>query len=207
MTVQLQVPFTMIVAGTTSSGKSSWIRKLMKQRAEMFSQPVNRVYYHYAVWQPAFADASDEAIEYHEGLPNVDELEPHSLLVLDDLMTQLAKDKSMMDLFCVKSHHNNISVIMVTQHFYFDSPIMRVVSSNAHYIGLFRSPRMGAVVEQLSRQMWPGRKGYLADAYQKATKDKLYSYLFLNLHPSADAKLAVTSNVLPSPGEYTRVFL
>lgn len=181
--------------------------QLIKNRDKLFGAKFKNVYYNYAVWQPLFTEMEKEGVTFSEGLPNIEEIEKDSLLILDDLFVQLSQDKSLTDLFCVQSHHKNISAIFITQSFFYDSKVMRCVTRNSHYIVLFKSPRMAAVVDQLSRQIWPQRPNYLLDAYNKATKDKKYSYLFLNLHPSADEKLAVLSNILPSENDYVHVFI
>lgn len=206
--VTLLVPFTMTIAGSSSSGKTYFVKQLISRGNSVFSAPFTSIHYHYTAWQPLFTDMEkEEGIVFSEGLPSLDELEPGSLLVLDDLFTQLAQNKDLVDLFCVKSHHNKISVIFVTQSFFYDSKVMRCVTRNSHYFVLFKSARMASVVDTLSRQIWPQRPNYLLDAYNKATKDKPYSYLFLNLHPSAEEKLAVLTNLLPVEGDYPRVFI
>lgn len=172
----------------------------------MFTKPITNVRYHYAAWQPAFLDTSDPDVHFVEGVPNVDEIPADTLLIIDDMLSQLANDKGLLDLFCVQSHHKSISVIFVTQSFYFDSRILRSVTRNAHYIVLFKSQRMAGTIEQLGRQLWPNRSGYLLDCFNKATLGKAYSYLFLNLHPSSDPKLTVLTNVLASEG-HTQVFM
>lgn len=206
--VTLQNPFTMTIAGSTSSGKTYFVRDLIKNRDKLFNEPVNKIYYHYSIWQDIFTEMEKEdGIIFIEGLPNMDELEPHSWLILDDLFSQLARNKDMEELFCVKSHHNSISVIFITQSFFYDSKVMRCVTRNSFYVVLFKSPRMASVVEYLSRQIWPQRPLFLPDAYNKATADKKYSYLFLNLHPNTDQKLAVLSNIIPKENEYPHVFI
>lgn len=204
--VRLNHPFTMIVAGMQSSGKTTFIQALIRQRNELFSPPVEKVFYHYAIWQPLFENQSDPNVHYQEGVPNIDEIPENCLLVLDDLLSQMSNDKNLMDLFCVKSHHRSISVIFVTQSFFLDSMVYRVCTRNASYLIFFRSQRISSVIEHLSRQLWPHRRGFLLDAYNKATRNKSYSYIFLNLHPASEEKLSVLTDILPSEG-YTRVFV
>jgi hypothetical protein len=206
--VTLQAPFTMTIAGSTSCGKTYFVKQLIEKRKQLIDAHLTNIYYNYAEWQSIFSDMElQDDVKFAEGLPNINELEPNSLLILDDLFMQLANNKELVDLFCVKSHHKNISVIFITQSFYYDSKVMRCVTRNSHYLTLFKSPRMAAVADQLSRQLWPQRPNYLLDAYNKATKDKLFSYLFLNLHPSAEEKLAVLSNIIPKEGDYPHVFI
>ena len=55
-------------------------------------------------------------ITFNEGLPDVDEIDSSlaNLVILDNLMTNVGKDKSISDLFTVDSHHKNISVIFLS---------------------------------------------------------------------------------------------
>lgn len=206
--VTLQAPFTMTIAGSTGCGKTYFVKQLIEKRKELIDAPLNNIYYNYTEWQPIFSEMEkDDGVKFAEGLPNMDEIETNSLLILDDLFTQLANNKDLVDLFCVKSHHKQISCVFLTQSFYYDSKVMRCVTRNSHYLTLFKSPRMAAVADQLSRQLWPQRPNYLLDAYNKATKDKPFSYLFLNLHPSAEEKLAVLSNIIPKENDYPHVFI
>lgn len=112
--VTLQIPFTMTIAGSTFSGKTCFVRELIKNRHVLFDEQVTKVYYHYSVWQPIFTKMEKDGVVFVEGLPNMDELQPNSWLVLDDLFSQLAKSPNMETLFCVRSHHNSISVIFIT---------------------------------------------------------------------------------------------
>lgn len=204
--VPLLVPFNMVVSGMAQSGKSWFIRALIKERNQLFSKPVSNIYYYCGVQQAELAEQPDPEIQCREGIPNLDEITDESLVILDDLLGESSADKVLLGLFTKYSHHRRISVIYVTQHFYYESKVLRVVTRNAHYVVLFRSQRQGAVVAQLSRQLWPNRPLFLPSAYEKATGHKRYSYLFLSLHPAADPKLAVLTNILPSEG-HVHVFL
>ncbi len=198
----------MTIAGSTGCGKTYFVKQLIEKRNLLIDPTPKNIYYNYAQWQPIFSEMEKEdGVKFADGLPNMDELEPDSLLILDDLFMQLANNKELVDLFCVTSHHKRISCIFITQSFYYDSKVMRCVTRNSHYLALFKSPRMAAVVDQLSRQIWPQRPNYLLDAYNKATKDQAFSYLFLNLHPGAEEKLAVLSNIIPKENDYPHVFI
>lgn len=101
--------------------------------------------------------------------------------------------------------HKNINFFRAGQSFFFDSKELRCATRNAHYLVFLKSCRAAAAVATLGLQIWPHKKNFLPDAYEKATKEK-FSYLFLDLHPSTDEKLRVQSQVLPGEG-YTHVFL
>jgi hypothetical protein len=205
---KLAVPFCLISAGSTQSGKSTFIKKLILERDQVFKQPFENVYYFYTEWQPAFTELEVRGVQFEQGAPTVEtfsEIPRNSLVILDDLMTSLCKSTELVDLVTIKSHHKSISVVFTTQQFYWDSNEMRCVTRNAHYISLHKSPRMASVADQLGRQIWPQRKHYLLDAYNKATQQP-YGYLFLDLYPSTPENLRVKTKILPSEG-YTHVFI
>lgn len=205
----LPVPFTMMAVGSTHSGKSSFIVRMIKEQSDLFAKPFKQIYYFYNEWQPLFEQLrTNRIVHFKEGAPTaecLDEIPPDSLVVIDDMLTKLCDSKDLVELFTVKSHHRRISVVFVSQSFFYDTKQMRCVTRNCHFIVLFKSPRMASVVEQLSRQIWPTKKNFLTDAYAKATKEP-YTYLFLDLHPSSPENLRVLSKIMPSD-EHAHVFL
>ena len=73
-------------------------------------------------------------IEFNQGIPE-DIDEPDYLDVFQ------RKDKRIADLFTKGSHHRNLSVIYIVQNIFHQGKEMRIISLNAHYIVLFKSPR------------------------------------------------------------------
>lgn len=74
------------------------------------------------------------------GLPNdefLSKIQKPFILVLDDLMGEV-EPKRLADLFTKKSHHNNFTVIFLSQNLF--DKAMRVPRSNAQYIFLLRAP-------------------------------------------------------------------
>jgi len=71
MALQLQNPTTLLLAGSSGSGKTSWVFRLIDQIDKIFVSKIERIYYFYKVWQPKFDDYV-EKIHFHEGLPDKD---------------------------------------------------------------------------------------------------------------------------------------
>jgi len=94
-------PFTCIVAGPTKSGKTVLVSRLVKQAKELISPPPEKIIWCYTEYQPIYSKL--EGVTLHEGPPPVDQLKATSavpkLLILDDLMTELKRDKSLVELF------------------------------------------------------------------------------------------------------------
>jgi len=74
------------------------------------------------------------------GIPSDEELKQvikPFILVLDDMMGEI-DPKRLADLFTKKSHHNNFTVIFLSQNLFDKS--LRVPRTNAQYIFLMRAP-------------------------------------------------------------------
>ena len=120
----MSVPFppntTFVLAGATSSGKSCWVHRFLKNISHMFGDtPTEKILYCYGVYQPLFDQMREDVpnLMFHCGLPDVEEIEAlsggHSLLILDDLMQEVVNSKTMQDLFCQHCHHMGISVMFL----------------------------------------------------------------------------------------------
>ena len=94
-----------------------------------------------------------------EGLPVYDDLpggSEHTVMVIDDLLEEVSKSKTAMDIFTKHSHHKNMTVLFVVQKLYGRTHNTRVISQNAHLMILFENPRDASSVQTLGRQMYPG---------------------------------------------------
>ena len=73
------------------------------------------------------------------------------LLVIDDLMSETNSEIN--ELFTKGSHHQNISVIFITQNLFYTEKDTRTMNLNTHYIVLFKNPRDATQVAHFGRQM------------------------------------------------------
>ena len=91
----------------------------------MFQDPApEKILYCYGIYQPLFDDIKQNIphLIFHQGLPDKEEMEQfagHTLLVLDDLMSDVSTSKHMQDLFCQNCHHMGIKVMYLTQNTFF----------------------------------------------------------------------------------------
>lgn len=127
--------------------------------------------------------------------PFVDEslLTENSLVIIDDMHQMLTK--SMNDFitnFITRSvHHNKISVLLVVHNLY--SKNMRTCNLSTDYILLFNFPRDRSTVSQIAKQVCPGQNKFLREAYDLSTFNKLFGYLFLDLHQLQNPRLRFRS--------------
>ena len=188
--VRFQHPFTLIIAGPTSSGKTVLTRDILADNRETISpQPENnlRVLWCYGEMQELYKEPiANTDVIYHEGLCTrgvLEELKP-DLVVIDDLMSRVSNDKEMVDLFTKTSHHIKISVIFIVQNLFYQTKAMRTISLNAHYFIILRNKRDTQQVFNIGRQMMPDKMKYFARVYGDATKEP-FSHLIIDKHPSS----------------------
>ena len=199
---KLNAPFTMLCAGTTSSGKTFFIKEFLQNIRNIMTIKPQKILYCYGTYQPIFQDIEFlmDNITFLQGIPTkeiLDELGEQyntSLIILDDLMHEVYNSSDMLHLFTQYSHHNNISVIFTTQNIYHGGKFARTITLNCHYIILFRNSNV-AQIRILGQQLFPGRGKDFMSIYQDAIKLK-YGYLFIDLHPASETHLKLRSNIL-----------
>ena len=192
-------PFTMIVAGPTSSGKTILVRRLLddwiNQIKGLLSTP--KCVWCYGQWQSEYNNILSLPIEYHEGLvdeTSINEMKP-DIIVIDDLMTELGDNKSLANLFTKGSHHMNLSVIFIIQNIFHQAKMMRTISLNCHYFYLMKNARDRSQIVSLARQLYPNNMKYLVESYENATK-KPYSYIRVDTSPMTPDEYRVRTRLL-----------
>ena len=190
-------PFTALCVGATMSGKTHFIIKLLANRDEMIVPKVQRVIYSYKKYQPIFDTLKD--VELVQGMNFTLDKKISTLLIVDDQMATVENEK-LTELFTVNCHHDNTSIIFVSQNLFFQSKAYRTACLNAQYLILFRSPRGTSQIHHLARQMFVGEKAKsMVKVFEIAT-EKPFSYLVVDLKPDTPQSLRLRSNILPEEG-------
>ena len=206
-TLKFITPTIISVSGCTSSGKTYFVRNLLKYRNEMFDQNINNIIYCYNVWQNIYNEIEKEMdVEFHEGILNEEKIkningnDDHSIIVIDDLQHKLINNKEYERLFTQMSHHNNITVIYVIQNMYY--PGLKTLSLNTHYNILFKNLRDINQLQMFARQT--GFKNTLMESYRDATSVP-YGYLCVDLNPHCENdSYRLRTNILPP--DYTVIY-
>jgi hypothetical protein len=178
------------------SGKTQYLSKLIAHRDVMIDPKVERVIYSYKKYQPIFDTM--QGVEFVQGMNfKLDKSIP-TLLIVDDQMTD--ENSSLAELFTVSCHHDNTSVVFVSQNLFFQNKAYRTACLNAMYIILFRSPRGSCQVSHLARQIYTGEKAKaMVKAYEHATQEP-FSNFVIDLKPDTPHQVRFRSNVLPDEG-------
>ena len=124
--VKFQSPTTIMVCGPSGSGKTFLTKRIIDNEEGMFTSPCSKIIICFEAWQPMFDQLKHEksGIIFHQGLPTGErfeewgEIDGHKLIVIDDCMAEGVDSPQLMKMFCISSHHKNMSVIFLIQNFF-----------------------------------------------------------------------------------------
>lgn len=182
----LNHPFTMLISGSTSCGKTTFLKEVLKR--QIINPWPKRIIWLYKRWQPLYDEIQEyiPAMEFIKGIPTALDQDSFlditipNMIILDDLMGIAGKDDRVTDLFCEGSHHRNLSVVLITQTlFYTKDPTQR---RNCQYMTLFKSPSDMQQVSILAKSMYPHNTKTFLREFLDAT-DRPFGHLFLDLKP------------------------
>jgi hypothetical protein len=196
-------PFTCIVVGATSSGKSYWVKRFLENRNELIRPPPAHILYCYGEVNPIVLEYRNQGIEILNGIPDQEllkSLPKPLLLVIDDLMLDI--DTNYLDILFTRGSHNwNVSIVFVTQALYGRN--IKTARANSHYLLLMRNPQAKQNIRTLGSQMFPGKLKFFMEAFEDATS-KPYSYLLIDSHPNTEDNERLMTNIFP--GEQTTYY-
>lgn len=188
-------PMRMIVAGPSKSGKTCFVVNLINNRNLLFiGKPILRI-----LWccrNKNFVPISLQKIvnlKIHEGIPDINQVLPDTLIVIDDLMLQ-AFTKEVCELFTINSHHKSISVILILQNVYFNSKFAREISLNNQYLVYFKNPRDSTQFSILARQICPDNWRSLARVYKEITR-RPFGHIIIDLSQQANDCFRFKTNI------------
>lgn len=196
-------PSSILIAGPSGCGKTVFTTNLLLENSDLFPNTPANVHYCYGIWQDGFKVLQQAGVKFHQGVPQEDALvkwfPQGGLMILDDLMEEGSKDKSVLDLFTKTSHHRGITVIYLTQDLFPPGKYAKTISRNAHYVVAFKNPRDQLGLKNLLLQAYPNRWQPILDVFSSVTS-RPHGYMLLDLHPSSDDKRRIMSHLLKSEG-------
>jgi hypothetical protein len=194
-------PFTCLISGPTQSGKTTLIRRILKNYRLLFhniNTTTLKVLWIYGQWQPNYNLPIGENIivRFTQNIPDFDKLDeykPH-VIVIDDFLNEFDKNKNLENIFIKQSHHLDISVFFLVQNLFHKS--IRTISLNSQYIILLKNPRDGAQIRSLAKQIYPLKSNILVEAFLDATKQP-YGYLVIDLKSDTPDSLRLRTRINP----------
>ncbi len=201
-TFQFLHPYTMLVAGPSSCGKTTFVTGLLQQALNRISPAPQRIVWLYKRWQPLYSNIQATVVprvEFMQGIPSGIEGDEffnprmRNLLIVDDLMASATKDPRITEIFYEGSHHRNLSIIQNSQNLYYSKdPTQR---RNCHYVVLFKNPIDKQSIMTFARQMWPHKSREFIDVYENATV-KPHGYLLVDLKQGTKEADRLQPNIL-----------
>jgi len=200
----------MLIVGPSQCGKTRFIYKCLRNLESLFPESVPKlVTWCYSARQPIYDTIEQELpfVHFHEGLPtndmvtNLDDSinsRQHKIIILDDLMSELAASPQIEKLFTIYVHHNNLTTWITLQNVFVQGKAMRNISLNCNYMCLFHAKRDGSQIRTLSRQIYPQSPMAMVEAHEDATRQR-YGYLLVDISApgSIDDSLRMRTNIFP----------
>jgi hypothetical protein len=204
MNAERHIPFkhpcTVLVCGPSKSGKTSLVVSILNNHETLLpALPLTRR----VAWLSG-TRIDNKQFDTSLNLKLISAL-PRSLkdidvLVVDDQLAELAGSSALANIFTKASHHQNVSVFLLSQQLFYKSPAYRTISLNSDYLILLKNSRDKSTAFNLGRQLLPSKPSAFLDLYSDATRAP-YSYLRVDNTPDCPDDLRFTSELTSDPFE------
>ena len=92
--LQLKCPFTMLVSGPSSSGKTTFVSSLLKRRKPLYNKPSGNIYWFYKVQNDDFERNLTMSAHFYNEMVTMNWLKEHKLaptstIVIDDIKEKI----------------------------------------------------------------------------------------------------------------------
>lgn len=189
----------MCVAGPSQSGKTHFVLKLLQNRDELFQQPLNKVLWCYGIQDLQLQRILQErGYKMQRRLPTESDIEPNSICVLDDLLTESESSKEVTNMCTRVAHHKSCCIILIMQNLFPAGKESRTRSLNTHYYIIFKNPRDKLQFETFARQINPHRVKHLIGAYEDATREP-HGYLLIDFTQDCPDDIRYRTHIFEPP--------
>ncbi len=204
----LRSPFRMIAAGPSSSGKTTFVCDLLKNKEAMIDDNIDYIVWFFGQSRPNY-DFSNENIEFVRGLPDVFDgyiIEGKTgLFVFDDLISEASDSSLISDFFTKRSHHDNINIIFITQNFFQKGSNRITMAKNCTYIVLFNNPLDKSISYSFAKKLMPQNQKCFIDIYNNALSMP-HGYIFLDGSQKSDLNMRFRTDLI-NKSNIQRVFI
>ena len=205
-------PASIMLVGSSGTGKSYLLQRIVMHADELFDCPVDYVFYVYSDWQKQFNTMLKEnnKIKFfhlfdHDEIRRIHEFN-RVLLILDDTADMHPEKDWVKEWYFRKCHHNSQSIISVYHGLYNSNiPFFRLISLNTQITIFMNSLRSADQVAIFARQCFTGNSRNFLTIYNEIMKKK-FAYLCVNFQPGYNHKLRLMTNFIP-PDNPPMVFI
>lgn len=196
--------FTCMLAGSSNSGKTTFVFNFLKNLNQLYTKAPTDVYYFYKEWQELYAENRHLVTEFIQDsaslafLREKAETTSNITVIIDDQFLDANVETA--QIFTKGSHHLKVNVIFIVQNLFWKNPHARTISLNSTYMVLFRNPRDKSIISHFAKQFDPTNAKMIKKIYAEATADP-YSYLIFDLHQATSDKYRMYSNIFGESGK------
>lgn len=179
----LSKQYRCLISGSSSTGKSTLIQKLMINDNKLYPHDYDNIIYCHGVQTKALKSLQryfGKVLQLFDHIPgNLVELcgrKEHNLLVLDDLDEAAFSNSDVASCFTKWSHHYNFNIILSTQNIFTHGSSRLTLLRNATHLILFPNYLDNTVPRLIAQKVLPGKTGVFLEIYQRAINNP-YGYL------------------------------
>lgn len=199
MDFRLRTDRVMCVSGPSQAGKTEFVLQLLDERHEVFRNSVDKILWCYGIHDGHLISLlQSKGYKTLHGLPKEQDIEPHSICVLDDLLSESEASKEVTNMCTRAAHHKPCFIIFISQNLFPAGKEARTRSLNTHYYVIFKNPRDKLQFEILARQISPSHSKDLIAIYEDATQNP-HGYLFIDFTQECPDEHRYRSNILQVP--------
>ena len=176
-------PFSLIVSGPTSSGKSTILFQILENLHQNTKPAIKKVVFIYGTYQEIFKNYPNifftDDLDYIEAQCDVP-----TVIILDDVMSSVKNSQKLEELFTRGVHHRKVSVILTLQNLFYHGSVVKTLRD---YIILTRHIQDVSKLDTFARQLERKGSNYFKESYEDAISKK-YGYVFCDLHPHSELR-------------------
>ena len=210
----LEIPSTILVLGPTNSGKTALVSKLIERWTSVTNSgdPIDKLVICYGgKYQDAYEEMLDSLDPSSEGEIHCNfprnlswNSNRTNVLILDDIFgEELKKNVELERIFCVDSHHEKVTCILILQDLTCQSQTIRTCLRNAQYIFLTPSSKNGTLLVTLQRMLFPSKRGYLSACWDLCFREggKIGDYMLIDCSTGCPSDFRVRTGLMEDLGK------
>ncbi len=182
-----------MLAGPSGAGKTTLLEKILINRETILDKQPQHIVFCYKNSQEGYAvfNLLNVPVEFIKGIPDDLTFDPklNNILIIDDLMSDCKDNQNVANFFTRRSHHENISVIFLSQNIFMKGSCARDISLNCSYLILFDNPR--------DRQQIDLTKGFMEIFEDAVTIKNGFKYILYDFKPSTEEGMRIQTGVIP----------
>jgi len=197
--------FRMLVSGSSGTGKSSLIYKILENSNGLMENKFERIIYLQGVETQASKNLKriyKRNIVFFNDIPPEDTLVPlckstkRTVLIIEDLDQKACSSPLIAKFFSVYSHHFDISIILSTQNIFCSGKERLTLVRNATHLILFPNYLDLSVIKMLAQKVHPQDPKKVVDLFNLLTTKK-HGYLSIwgNCHPALKFRSNITEKI------------